>query len=144
MASMGQPAMPTDPLDDAVSGHAEKTLQAMALLFDAVRQKSPDSPLVGAIQDLMTATSEVKRHIVQIGPDLEEGTEDDATGAVDTPAEGPAPPDAEMPMGDAGMEGAMPPDAPMDPGPMGGGPMNEAGRGMNQALADAAKRKQPY
>lgn len=143
MPPMSQPP-PQDPTAD-VAKAASSAVQSLAMLFDAVHQTQPDSPIASAVQDLMKATSEVKRHITQVGPDLTEGTPDDVgdpTG--ESPEDMAAEPEGEPPA-----EGEMPPDeppvpdAPVDPGPMGGGPFNEAGRGMNAALLDAAKRKQP-
>lgn len=83
----------------------------------------------------MKATSEVKRHIMSVGPDLQEGTPDDTAPESAPPAAEGDMPESESPYADEA--------AAEDPGPMGPGPFAAAGRGMNQALLDAAKRKQP-
>ena len=138
------PTMSTQPPQDPsadVAKAAASAVQSLAMLFDAVHQTQPDSPIASAVQDLMKATSEVKRHITQIGPDLQEGTDDDMSDPM-----GESPEDmAAEPEGEPLTEGEGDPsaEAPVDPGPMGGGPFNQAGRGMNAALLDAAKRKQP-
>ena len=107
------PMMQEDPNVANVGSAGEKALQALSLLYNSCHKTNPDSPICQAVQDLMTATAEVMRYVEQVGPDLEEGTADD-TG-------GPAP---DMAVG-------------RDPGPMGGSPMADAGRGFSQALADA-------
>jgi hypothetical protein len=132
-----------------VSKAAQGAIQALAMLFDAVNQTAPDSPIAGAVQDLLKATSEVKRHILAVGPDLQQGTSDDGTPPPDE-----APPGGPMDEGDfaadigaeeapGGVPGPGDDGAPIDPGPMGPGPFNAAGRGMNAALLNAAKRRQP-
>lgn len=105
--------MPEDPNVTNVGSAGEKALQALSLLYNSCHKVNPDSPICQAVQDLMTATAEVMRYVEQVGPDLEEGTADDTGGM-----------SPEMVMG-------------RDPGPMGGSPMSEAGRGFSQALADA-------
>lgn len=99
-----------------VAKAGESALQALAVLYNNCHRQNPDSPICQAVQDLMSATAEVMRYVEQVGPDLTEGTADDS------PEAAPAP---EMGTG-------------RDPGPMGGSPMAAAGRGFDQALAEAS------
>lgn len=134
------------PVDDgsSVVKKVETVQQGLAVLFNEINQRTPDSPIGGAVQDLMRAMSEVQRHVLAVGPDLMEGTEDDTSGGVETPS-----PDQDLTGGDELPPdtggGQLPPEAMTaeDPGPMGPGPFNEAGRGMNAALMDAARRRPP-
>lgn len=110
-----------DPNVVDVNSHGEKALQALSLLYNSCHRVNPDSPICSAVQDLMSATAEVLRYVEQVGPDLEEGTPDDNPEAA--PMEEPM-------MG-------------RDPGPMGPGAMNEAGRGFDQALMAASQPAPP-